>query len=143
MKLRHNNTLSTVDNKGALVGHVRDRTKIHILNHSCKILMVRICAIQLQFGLQRHTIGESALQTLLDGVFGWVNIIVEKLEHEIIAGVRNGEVLGKYFVKPLVVTFLRRSVQLQEILERLELNLQKVGIRKRILNRRKIYTGFG
>ena len=42
----------------------------------------------------------------------------------------------------LIVAFFRGSVELEEVAERLELHFQKVGIRKRILNRRKIYAGF-
>ena len=36
-----------------LLGHIRDRAEINVLNRGVEVLMVGIRAIKLQFGLQR------------------------------------------------------------------------------------------
>ena len=79
VKLRHHYTLGTVDHKGALVGHIGDGSKIHILDHSGEVLVVRVGAIELEFRLEGHTVGESALQTLVDSVTRGVDVVVEEL----------------------------------------------------------------
>ena len=55
--------------------------------------MIGIGAIQFQLGLQRYAIGQTMLQTLLDGVTGRVNVIVQKFQDEIVPGIGYGEVL--------------------------------------------------
>jgi len=58
-------------------------------------------------------------------------------------GVGDGEILGEHLVKTLVVPFLRRGVELQEVLEGFELHLEEIGVRKRVLYRGEINAGFG
>ena len=98
VQLGNDNALGTVDNKGTGGGHVRDGTQINVLDNGVKILVVRVCAIKLEFGLEGHTVRKAAFQTLLNGIAGRINIIIQKLQHEIITCVRNREVLAKYFI---------------------------------------------
>jgi hypothetical protein len=104
--------------------------------------VVRVGAIEFEFGLEGHAVGETALQTLFDSVAGRVDVIVEKLKHEVIAGIGYREVLGKYLIEALIISFFGRGVKLQKIAERFQLDLEKVGMGERILYRRKIDTGF-
>ena len=104
--------------------------------------MVGVFARKHKLGFQGHTVGETAAETLLDGVARRVDVIIEKFELEVIAGVSNREVLGKDFEESLIISFFRRGVELEEVAERLELHLKEVGIRIWILNRRKVNTGF-
>ncbi len=138
VKLRHDNALGAVDDKGSLVSHVRDRAEIHVLNHRVKVFVIRVCAIKLQFGLEGHAVGETACETLFNRVARRIDIIVEKLQDKIISCVRNREVLGKHLEEALVVALFRRGVQLQEVMERLQLHLEKIGVGQRIFHRREV-----
>ena len=81
--------------------------------------MIRISTIQFQLSLQRHTICQTALQTLVDGVAGRVDIVIQELKNEVITRVGDREVLGEHLIQTVILAFLRRSVQLQEVFERL------------------------
>ena len=94
-------------------------TKEHVLNHRTEILMIRVSAIQFQLSLQGHTIGQTTLQTLVNGVARRVDIVIQELKNEIITRVGDREILGEYLIQTVILAFLRRSVQLQEVLERL------------------------
>ena len=119
VQLRYYNTLSAIDNESTISGHVWDRTKENILNHCTEILMIRISAIQFQLSLQGYAICESALQTLINGVARRINIIIQELKNEIITCVGDREVLCEHLIQAVILAFLRRSVQLQEVFERL------------------------
>ncbi len=142
VELRHNDAFRAIDHKCALLGHVRNRAEINILDYRREILVVGVGTVEFQLCLEGHAVCEAALQTLLDGVTGRVDVIVEEFEYEVVTGVRDGEILGEHLVESLVVPFFGRGVELQEVLERLELNLEEIRVRKRILYRGKIYAGF-
>ena len=74
--------------------------------------MFRVSAIKFHLSLQWHTIGQSTLQTLVYGVAWRVNEIVKELEYEIVTGVCNREILREHLVQSVILTFLRRCVQL-------------------------------
>ena len=138
VELRNDDALGTVDHEGALLGHIRNRAEIYILDRGVKILMVGIGAIEFQLRLERDTIGETSLETFGNGISRWVDIVVEKLQYEIVASVGNGEIFRKHFVEALVFPEFGWSVQLQEVFERLQLDLEEVRKRKLILYRREI-----
>jgi len=142
VKLRYDYALGSVYDEGAFLGHVRNRAEINILDYCCKVLVVRVGAIEFEFGFERHAICEAALQTLFDSVAGRVDIIVEKLQHEVVAGIGYRKILGKNLIEALIISFFGRGIELKEIAERLQLDLEKVGMRERVLYRRKIDTGF-
>ena len=79
--------------------------------------MVRVGTVELQFCLQGHTVGETALQTLVDGVAGRVDIVIEELKDEVVASIRNREILGKHLEETLIFSFFRWSVELEEVLK--------------------------
>ena len=110
MQLADDHALGTIDDEGAVVRHVRNRTEEDILNHGVEVLMVGVGAVELQPGLQGHGIGESALQTLFDAVAGRINVIVQEFQDEVVAGVSDGEVLGEHLVQAIVLTQFRRRV---------------------------------
>ena len=117
VQLRHNNALGAVDDERAILGHVGNGAKEHILNHRAEVLMVGVGAIQFQLSLQGYAIGQATLQTLVDSVAGRVDIVIQELKNEIVSCVGDREVLGEHLIQAVVLTFLRRSVQLQEVLE--------------------------
>lgn len=119
MQLRNDDTLRTVDDERTLFSHVGYLSKVHVLNAGIKILMLRVGAVQFQFRLQRHAVRETTLETFLNAVTRRIYKIVQKFQHEIVSGVSNGEIFGKYLVKTLVFAMLRRGVQLEKITERL------------------------
>ena len=112
VQLGNDDTLSTVDNERTVGRHIGNGAKEHVLNHSTEVLVVGISAIQLQLSLQGYAIGETALQTLVNGVAGRVDIVIQELKHEVITRVGDREVLGEHLIQTVVLAFLRRSVQL-------------------------------
>ena len=98
VKLRYDNTLGAIDHERALFGHVWNRAEIYVLNCGVEVLMVGIRAIQLQLSLQRHTVGEPSFKTLIDRIARRVDIIIEKLQYEIVAGVGNWEILREHLI---------------------------------------------
>ena len=91
--------------------------------------MVGISAIELQLCLEGHTVSLTTLQTLFYGVTRRVDIIIEEFKHKVVSSVCNREVFCKHLVESLVVPLLGWSVELQEVLERLQLHLKEIGIR--------------
>ena len=110
VQLTHYDTLGAIDDEGAVGRHVRDGTEEHVLNDGVEILVVRVGAVELQLSLQRHSVGQTTLQTLFDTVTRRVDVIVEELENEIVARVRDGEVLGENFVQAVVLAQFGRRV---------------------------------
>jgi hypothetical protein len=135
MQLTNYDTLSTIDNEGALRSHIRNLAKINVSYLGGEILMVRISTVEFQLGLERHIVGQTAKQTLLDRVTWRINVVVEKLQHVVVASVGNWEVLSENFVKTLLLAILWRCIQLKEVVEGLELDVEEVRIGKRSLRR--------
>ena len=81
--------------------------------------MIRISTIQFQLSLQGYTIGQTTLQTFVNGVTGRVDIVIQELKDEIITCVGDREVLCEHLIQTVILAFLRRSIQLQEVFERL------------------------
>jgi hypothetical protein len=133
MQLTNYNALGTVDDEGALRCHVRNLAKENVGNLGREILMVRISTVEFQLGLERHIVGQTAEQALLDRIAGRINVVVEKRQHVVVACVGNGEILGENFVKTLLLAILWRRIELQEVVEGLELDVEEVRIGKRSL----------
>ena len=93
VQLRYYDTLSTIDNKCTVGGHIRNRSQENILNHRIEVFMIRICTIKFQFSLQRNAVGQATLQAFLDGITRRIDIIVQELQYEVVASIRNREVL--------------------------------------------------
>ena len=117
VQLRHDDALRTVDDERTPFGHIGNRTEIDVLNDDTEIFVLRIGAIELQLGLQGHAVRQTALQALLDRVTGRIDVVVDKLENEIVSGIRNWEILLKHLVEALVLAILGRGVHLEKISE--------------------------
>ena len=81
--------------------------------------MIRISAFQFQLSLQGYAIRQTTLQTFVDGVARRINIVIQELKNVTISRIGDREVLGEHLIQTVILPFLRRSVQLQEIFERL------------------------
>ena len=112
MKLRNNNTLSTINHESTIIGHIWDSTKEHILNKCTEILMIRISTIQFHLSLQRYTICKTTLQTLINRIARRVDIVIQELKNEIVTCIGNREVLREHLIQTVILAFLRRSIQL-------------------------------
>mgnify|MGYP007043003657 CR=1 FL=1 len=82
------------------------------MNHRAEVLVVGVSAIQFQLSLQRYAISQAALQALINGVTGRVDIVIQELKNEVVARVCNREILGEHLIQAVILAFLRRSVQL-------------------------------
>ena len=105
VQLRNDNAFSTVDDESTFRSHVRDRTQEHILNHCIKVFVIGVGTIKLQFGFQGNTIGQAALQTVVNRIVRLIDIVVKELEHEVVAGICNREILGKHLIQSVVLSF--------------------------------------
>ena len=108
VELRHDNAFGAVDYKCTFFGHVGDRAEIYVLDFRSEIFMIGVCTVQLQLGFQRHTVGQTALETLFDRVTRRIDIIIEEFENEVVASVGYREVFCKNFEKAFVVSFFGR-----------------------------------
>ena len=117
VQLRNDNTFSSVDNESTLRSHVRDRSQINILNNGIEIFMIRVCTIKLQLSFQRYTVSQTAFNTIFDRILRRVNVVVQKLENEIVAGICNREVLSKHLVQAIILAEFWRGIQLEKVLE--------------------------
>ena len=137
VQLRNDYTLGTVDYERTTLGHVGNLAEVYVLYLNAEILVLVVRTVELQLRLEGYAVGQTTLQTLLDGVAGRINVIIDKLQNEVVPGVRDREVLLEDLVQPLVFTILGRRVHLEEVTERFELHLQQIGIRHPILDRCK------
>ena len=101
-ELGYDDPFGAIDDEGSLGGHVGNIAEEYVLDDGLKIDVFFIVARQTQFGFQWHAIGQSPLHTLLDGVAGWIDEIVEEFEDENVAGIGNGKIFLEYAVEPLV-----------------------------------------
>ena len=90
--------------------------------------MLGISARKAEFCLQRNIVGKSSFKTLFDRILGRINEIVDELELVIVPRVFDREYLLEHLEKAFVLPVLRCRLQLEEILERFQLNFQKVRI---------------
>ena len=117
VQLGYDDTLRTVDDERTAFGHIGDRTEVHVLNDNTEIFVFVVRAVELQLGFQRNAVRQTALQALLDRVTGRVDIVVDKLQNEIVPGIRDGEIFLEDLVKALVLTVFGRGVHLEKVPE--------------------------
>lgn len=129
MELRNHYTLGTIDDESSLGCHVGYHTQINRLFNSLEIFILRIITRQFQLGFQRHAVSQATLDTLLNGVARRVDVIVQELESEIAPRIRDGEILLEDLEEAFVEPVVGIGLDLEEILERLQLYIQKIGIR--------------
>ena len=134
VQLRNDHALGTIDDKRTTLGHVGNLAEVNVLYLHAEILVLVVRTVELQLRLEGYAVRQTALQTLLDRVAGRVNVVIDKLQNEVVPGVRDREVLLEDLVQPLVFTILGRRVHLEEVTERFELHLQQIGIRHPILH---------
>ena len=138
VQLGNHNTLCAVDHEGAAGGHVGNHAQIDILIDGLKIFVILVGARKSQLGLERNAVGKAAFDALGNAVPGRIDIVIEKFEDEIVSCVGDGEVFGENLVQPFVLPVVGVGFQLEEILERLKLNIQKIRIFERLFDRREI-----
>jgi hypothetical protein len=88
--------------------------------------MLLIVATQAKFGLQGYCVCKTTLHAFVDRVTGRIDEVVQEFKHEDVSGIRYREVFLEYPEKTLYAALIWRRLQLEEILERLNLNLEKI-----------------
>ena len=117
MQLGYDDTLRTIDDERTAFCHIGNRTEVHVLNDDTEILVLVVRAVKLELRLQRDTVRKAALEALLDRITRRVDIVVDELQNEIVPGIRNGEILLKHLVQPLVFTIFGCGVHLEKVPE--------------------------
>ena len=110
VQLRNDDALGSVNDKSALVGHVRDGSQIHVLNNGGKILMVGVGTVELELSLEGDAVGQAPVEALLHCVARRIDKIIKEFKDKVVASVRNREILAKHFIESLVFSFLCRSI---------------------------------
>ena len=140
MQLAYHNTFGTIYNKGAIVGHVWNWTKEDVFNNCIEILVIRISTVKFQLGLQGYAVSQTTLKALFDRIFWWINIIVQELKNEIVSSISNGEILAENLIQTVVLAKFWGSIQLDEVLKRLQLHIKEIRISIWSLDGSKIYS---
>ncbi len=128
MQLGDDDALGTVDDEGAGRRHVRDIAEVHVLHSRVKILVLRVGARKAEFRLQRDIVCQSPVQTLLDGILRRVDEVIDELQFVVVPRILDREYLLEYLVEALIASAVGRRFELEEVLERLDLHLEKVRI---------------
>jgi hypothetical protein len=140
VQLGYHHAFGTVDHESAAGGHVGDIAQEYVLDDGLEIDVLLVVTAQAQFGFEGNGIGEPALHTLFDGIAGRIDEIVQELQYENVAGVRDRKVLLEHLEETLVVAFIGGGFQLEIVLERLDLDLQEVGCFCEVFNLAKIHS---
>ncbi len=117
-----------VDHEGSFGGHVRDRSQVNVLNDRFEVLVLRVRTVELQLGLQGHGIGQSALDTLFDRIARRIDEVIEELQHELVARIRDRKVLVEDLEKSFLLTVLGVRFQLEELAEGAKLDLEEIRV---------------
>ena len=119
----YDDSFGSIDDECTCWSHVRDVAQIYVLYSGVEILMLRIRAGKAEFCLQRNVVGQSSLKTLFNRILRRIDEIIDELQLVVVAGVFD----WKYFLEDLVKAFVspvfRCGFQLEEVFERLELDL--------------------
>ena len=67
-----------------------------------------------------------------------IDLVVKECQRKTVAGVVNGEILIEHFEKSLLAALLRRRIHLHEVVEGLQLNVQKVRVWHVFLHAREV-----
>ena len=90
--------------------------------------MFGVCAVQFQFGLQRYAVTQTSVKAFLNRITRRIDKVVDELQHEIVACVGYWKYLLEYFEQPFVTTVFCGCIKLEEVVEALQLHLQKIGV---------------
>ena len=113
-----------------------------MLLNGLEVLVLGVFTAQLHLGFQRYTVGQAAFDALLDGVTGRINVIIQEFKFEIVSRIRDGKILFEDFVQAFVQTVVRIGFNLEEVFERLDLNIEKIRVIKFAYRREIYYCGF-
>ncbi len=128
VQLRNDDSFGAVDDECSAGSHVRDRTQVDVRHHRVEILVLLVGAVELEFRFQRDVVSQAHVKALVHRVARRVDEIIDELQNEIVAGISDREYLLENLVESLVLAVFRRRLQLEEVLERLQLDFQKIGI---------------
>src|SRR5215813_812881 len=96
MQLRNNHTFCSVDHESAAGSHVRNVSKENILHDGLEVHVFFIITAQTKFGFERNSICQSPLHTLFNGVARRIDEIIQKFQHENVAGIRDWKILTEH-----------------------------------------------
>ena len=113
-----------------------------MLFDSLEILVFRIFTAQFHLGFQWHAVSKATLDALLNRITGRIDIIIQEFEFEIVSRVCDGEILLEDFVEAFIQTVVGIGFDLEEIFERLNLDIEKIRVIKFSYRREINYCGF-
>jgi hypothetical protein len=130
VKLRDDDSLCTVYNKGPPIRHEREGPEVDLLLDGLNSLFVPVFffTCESERRLQGDCIGQPLIHALLHGVLRGIQLVTHKLERVALPIVLNRKVLVKDLLETDVFPILRRDVVLDEVVKRLQLDVQEVRI---------------
>lgn len=93
--------------------------------------MFDIVTGEFEFRLQWNAVGQTSLKAFVHAISRSVDIVVKEFKDEAASCIRDREIFRECTVEALVATAFGIRVNLKEFLERLQLDIQKVGISHR------------
>ena len=90
--------------------------------------MLLIRAGKAELCLQRDIVGQASVKTLLDGILRRIDKVIDELQPVAVPRILNREYFLEDLVQSFILPVLRGGFQLEEILEGLQLHLQKIRV---------------
>lgn len=138
VQLGNNHPFCPIDDERSALGHIGDIAQEHFLLYGAEVFVVLIVAGKAQLGFEWDIVSQPPLYGFIHIVFGGVNRVINKLKYEVVSGIRDGEVLGKYLEKSLLLALFWWGVQLEKVLKRLQLDFQKIRVFEDFANFREV-----
>jgi hypothetical protein len=85
--------------------------------------MIRVGAIEFQFGFKRNAVSESSFDAFSNRIPWRIDKIIKELEHKIVSSVSDRKVFGKNFEETLIHPVVRIGLKLKEVLKGFQLNI--------------------
>ena len=130
MQLRHHDALSTVDDERTTLCHKRQVAQVDLLLNGFFrfILVLVLLCRKAQLGLEGHREGKALSDAFLDGVLRSIQSILDELERVALTAVVDREVLVEHRLKSRTLPLFRGNMVLYEVVERLQLDVQKIRV---------------
>jgi hypothetical protein len=129
VELRDDDPLGPVHDERAVRGHEGHVSEIDVLlDRLFGPLPLFLLRGEPQPRLERNRVGQALVGAPRHGLLGRTELVLEKLQRVVLPAVRDRKVFVEDRLQPLVFPLLRRGLILHEVVERLQLDVQKIGV---------------
>ena len=128
MELADNDPFGPIDDEGSAIGHGRQVAEVNfLLDGIGKLVASLFLGREPKLRLQGYSIRQSSLLALDNGVLWLFDLVFHEFQQEVFPGVHDREVHLKDLLEAQFLPPMRRSLGLQESVERVDLNVEQIG----------------